>query len=89
VKTYYSKTLDKNVTVPLSDIGPMTEKDLRCLESSGIVTFRGLSGEWTTVTVALEVPSLVEAIASAGDIYKLTIEDGAIVLEPTYKRWEA
>lgn len=89
MKTYYSKTLDKNVTVPMDDIGPMTEKDLRSLERCDIVTFRGLSGVFTTVDVALEAPSLVEAYTSAGDIYKLTIEDRVIILEPTYKRWQS
>ena len=88
MKTYYSETLDRNVTVPIDDIGPLTENDLRALERCDIVTFRGLSGVWTTVDVALAAPSLVEAYASAGDIYKLTIEDGAIILEPTYKRWK-
>jgi hypothetical protein len=88
MKTYYSETLDRNVTVPMDNIGPMTEEDLRCLERCDIVTFRGISGVWTTVDVALEAPSLVQAYANAGDIYTLTIEEGDIVLEPTYKRWK-
>ena len=86
--SYYNETIGRHVTVPIDDIGPLTEKDLRALERCDIVTFRGVSGVYTTVDVALEAPSLVEAYASAGDIYKLTIEDGSIILEPTYKRWK-
>ena len=86
--TYYSEAIGRNVTVVMDDIGPMTENDLRCLERCDIVTFRGVSGVWTTVDVALEAPSLVQAYASAGDIYRLTIEDGDIILEPTYTRWK-
>ena len=88
LKSYHSETLGRNVTVPMDDIGPITERDLRCLERCDIITFRGVSGVWTTVDVALEAPSLVEAYSSAGDIYTMTIEDGNIVLEPTNRRFD-
>lgn len=83
MQTYYSKTLNKRVTVPEPDI-TLTVKDMRCLERLEIITLQGISGKFATVDQAVQAPQLIQAHSSAGVTYSVAFDNGIFTLEPNY-----
>jgi hypothetical protein len=60
----------------------ITEQDVRTLERCDIIWFKGISGEFTTVSVAKKAPQIVLAYSSAGQVFDVAVAGKLFTLTP-------
>ena len=61
----------------------LTETDIRQLERVDIITFKGISGKFATVTQAKAAPQIVQAHSSAGQTFDVAVNGDTFILTPT------
>jgi len=58
----------------------MTTDTLRQLAVTRVVSAVGLSGEPTSIDIALAAPQICKIVSNAGDVFDLRVEDNTVTL---------